>query len=278
MDEFPSLRLCGPLLLCAKSDSRINGLATAADLIDINSHSMTTAPKQRTLSSIVILLWVWVVLAAFVGRTQAAAQSTDSCIACHSRDQVVTIYRTSAHGKMSIGCEGCHGGDASQTDKSRAHAGDFVAKPDTAATLEMCGRCHRQPLEFFKGSRHVAARPNAPRLDCVECHGVHGIGAASESFRWPQYCAGCHGLEYLPQLPSAFREMLSLADDLREGLHRLEEKGGQQPELIARRKEIRHMISELVHKTNARAGLDRIPAILELGASLKTRIAAEQAR
>jgi len=208
----------------------------------------------------------------------------DNCIDCHSRQtdkqgRLVSIYQTSTHSRVNVGCDGCHGGDSSQSEKNKAHAGDFIARPDTNATLEMCGKCHRQPLEYFRSSRHVAARPNAARLDCVECHGVHGIGAASESFRWPQFCAGCHGLEYLPQLPRPFQEMLALADDLREGIHRLEVKGrAPTKELIERRKEIRHMISELAHKTDAKGGGERIPRILELGAALKRQIVSERSR
>src|SRR5712691_8175754 len=214
---------------------------------------MRTSSPQRHLS--VMVLWLWLGLAGaglFRGAVPVAAQSKDNCIDCHSRLQgkaveVVSIYQTSTHSRMSVACDGCHGGDSSQSEKNKAHAGDFIVRPDTTATLEMCGKCHRQPLEYFRSSRHVAARPNAERLDCVECHGVHGIGAASDSFRWPQFCAGCHGLEYLPQLPRPFQEMLSLADDLREGIHRLEMKGrAPTKDLAERRKEIRHMISELV--------------------------------
>jgi hypothetical protein len=244
---------------------------------------MRSVSKSRYLSLMVFWLWLGLASAGLFRRAvPVAAQSKDYCIDCHSRQkdnagQVVAIYQTSTHSRVNIGCDGCHGGDPSQTEKAKSHAGRFIARPDSAATLEMCGGCHRQPLEFFKNSRHVAARPNAARLDCVECHGVHAIGAASESFRWPQFCAGCHGLEYLPALPRPFQDMLALADDLREGLHRLEVNGrAPTKELIARRKEIRHMISELVHKTDARAGLDRIPRILELGATLKQTITSEE--
>src|SRR5712692_9826031 len=217
------------------------------------------ASPQRCLSLIVLWLWCLVGAGVFHSTVPVVARGEDNCITCHrkqkdKRSQVVSIYQTSAHGSASIGCDGCHGGDQSQSEKNRAHAGHFIARPDTAATLEMCGKCHRQPLEFFKGSRHVAARPNAGRLDCVECHGVHGIGAASESFRWPSFCAGCHGMEYLPQLPRPFQEMLALADDLSDGLHRLEVKGrAPGEELTGRRKEIRHMISELVHQRDGHA-------------------------
>jgi len=235
---------------------------------------------MRRPSSIVVVLFLFAVLGSiFLGSNRlSAAQQKDNCVLCHSKlkdkaGQVVAIFNTSTHAHSGVSCDGCHGGDSSQAEKNSAHANHFVARPDTAATLEMCGQCHRQPLEFFKGSRHVAARPNAARLDCVECHGVHSIGAASESFRWPQFCAGCHGLEYLPQLPKPFQEMVALSDDLREGIHRLDGKGNGPPkELVDRRKEIRHMISELIHQTDLRGGAERIPRILELGAKLKQQL------
>jgi hypothetical protein len=237
---------------------------------------MTYCAAHRGLSSFVFFFWLCVVVGLLIGSERATAQGPAGCIGCHGRDQVVALYEASPHGKLNIGCDGCHGGDAAQPDKAKAHAGRFIARPDTAATLEMCGQCHSKPLEYFKSSKHIAARANAPRLDCVECHGVHAIGAASESFRWPRFCAGCHGLEYLPQLPKPFREMLALSDDLREAVHRLESTGRAQPDLIARRKEIRHQISELVHKTDAQAGLEAISHILESGAALKAQIASEE--
>jgi hypothetical protein len=86
-------------------------------------------------------------------------------------------------------------------------------------------------------------------------------------------------LEYLPQLARPFQEMLALSDDLREGIHRLEAKGrAPASELIDRRKEIRHLISEIVHKTDSKSGQERIPRILELGATLKEQIASEERR
>ena len=67
-----------------------------------------------------------------------------------------------------------------------------------------------------------------------------------------------------------------MADDLNDGLYRLEQKGSVKPDLAQRRKEIRHMISELVHKTDSKGGAEAIPHILELGASLQQQISAEQ--
>jgi cytochrome c3-like protein len=240
--------------------------------------------SRRRISVAVSAVWTCVMLAGFFDYgVRVTAQSADTCIGCHRQQkdmpgQVVQIFQTSTHSRAGVGCDGCHGGDSSQSDKNKAHAGQFVARPDANATLEMCGACHSQPLEFFKKGKHLAARPNVRRLDCAECHGVHAIGAASESFRWPQFCTGCHGLEYLPQLPRPFQEMLTLADDLREGIHGLESKGRATAELVERRKEIRHMISELVHQTDLKGGTERIPRILDLGASLKKQLASEAKR
>ena len=83
-------------------------------------------------------------------------------------------------------------------------------------------------------------------------------------------------MEYLPQLGRPFQEMLALADDLSDGLHRLEAKGHTPArELISRRKEIRHLISEIVHKTDRDNRVERIQRVLELGAALKQQISAE---
>lgn len=248
-----------------------------------SSAMMCEASARRSLSLIVFCGWLCLACPAlFEMNAPVAAQGEDNCIACHRQQkagQVLAIFHTSTHSRMGVACDGCHGGDSSKAEKSKAHGGGFIARPDTTATLEMCGKCHQEPLAFFKKSRHVAAQPNAGRLDCVECHGVHGIGAASESFRWPSFCAGCHGLEYLPPLPRPFQEMLVLSDDLREGIHRLEAKGrARARELIFRRKEIRHLISEVVHQTDSKGGVKRIPRILELGSTLKQQIASEEKR
>jgi len=73
--------------------------------------------------------------------------------------------------------------------------------------------------------------------------------------------------------------MLSLADDLNDGLQRVEAKGRPpSKELIDRRKEIRHAISLIVHQTDTKGGLERIPQILDLGTSLKKQIATEEKR
>lgn len=69
-----------------------------------------------------------------------------------------------------------------------------------------------------------------------------------------------------------------MVDELNDGLHRLDGKGRANAPLIRSRKDIRHMISELVHQTDSEGSGERIPHILEAGAFLKRQIAAEQNR
>ena len=70
-----------------------------------------------------------------------------------------------------------------------------------------------------------------------------------------------------------------MVDDLDDRLHKLAAKGRPPGvELIRSRKEIRHMISEFVHQTDSKGGQERIPRILELGATLKQQIMSEEKR
>jgi hypothetical protein len=70
--------------------------------------------------------------------------------------------------------------------------------------------------------------------------------------------------------------MLALVDDLNDGVHQLEEKSRPpSSDLIQRRKVIRHLISELVHQTDAKSGADSAPHILQLGNSLRQQISTE---
>jgi len=215
-------------------------------------------------------------------RSKSGSQRSgeNNCIECHKRadgraGEVVGLHLKSAHARL--GCQGCHGGDPNDYDEAKAHAGTFVGKPDTSATLKMCARCHESPLVQFKDSRHFPEHRGVPRVDCVTCHGAHTIGGPSETSSLAQVCIGCHGLEYLPALPKPVQVMLELADDLRDSLGKADREGRAiSPELIDRRKGIRHRVSEIVHPTDLKGGLEKIPQILDDGRLLKQQIAGQK--
>jgi hypothetical protein len=190
---------------------------------------------------------------------------SNNCIKCHIQatgraGEVVGIYRASTHARVDISCTGCHGGDPEQIDKLKAHSGRFTVKPDRTGLLLMCGNCHERQLDQFKTSRHFPENQGVPRLDCADCHGVHSIGNTPESFTFAQYCAGCHGLEYLPALAQPLQDLVVLIDELNDTARRISAKGGKlSDDLIKQRKEIRRNTAEIIHPTsNGSVGIDKI--------------------
>jgi len=219
---------------------------------------------------------------SFTSSGRASADADDNCVKCHAQStgraaEVVGIHQASSHGRAGVGCGDCHGGDPAQTEKAKAHSTSLIGKPDRNATLMMCGACHNPQLAQFKTSKHFPEKQGAPRLDCAECHGAHGIGNQPETFSIGQFCASCHGLEYLPALPQQFQDLLTLTDDLRDTGARLAAKGRKlSEEAIKQRKEIRRLTAEIIHPTDLKGGATRIPQILSQGEKLKQQIKGDQ--
>jgi hypothetical protein len=214
-----------------------------------------------------------------VGQFGKLSHSAEAnCVKCHAQstgraEEVVRLHSSSAHGRAGVSCDGCHGGDPTQTDKTKAHSLNFTGKPDRSATLTMCGACHAPQFAQFKTGKHFSEKQGIPRLDCSECHGAHSVGNQPETFSLGQFCVSCHGLEYLPPLPQQFQDLLNLSDDLRETFARLATRGRKpSDEAIERRKEIRRLTAEIVHPTDSKGGLTRIPHILSQGEKLKQQI------
>lgn len=213
--------------------------------------------------------------------TTRGSRADDNCAKCHAQStgraaEVVGIHQASAHGRAGINCADCHGGDPAQTDKAKAHLTNFVGRPDRNGTLTVCGACHQMQFAQFKTSKHFPEKQGMPRLDCAECHGAHAVGNPPESFSIGQFCVGCHGLEYLPSLPQEFQDLLNLSDDLRDAFNRLAAKGRKtSDEAIKQRKELRQLTAEIIHPTDLKGGLMRIPQILSKGEELKKQIKVE---
>jgi uncharacterized membrane protein YfcA len=135
-----------------------------------------------------------------------------SCLGCHPADQYVpgqdgaplpTGLSASIHAGPTLGegcpavsmsCFGCHGPHGvmpADDPASRIHR-DRIA--------ETCGACHVEALAAFEESIHgrrlAAGSPFAPT--CINCHGVHGIQAATGEAAMTSVgrvvftCAECH--------------------------------------------------------------------------------------
>jgi cytochrome c553 len=202
----------------------------------------------------------------------ASLSGANACIACHqqSSDNTAALYARSIHARRGFGCDSCHGGDAKARDKAAAHAVNFVGKPLAVEQLAMCGACHQQPPADMKISLHFPKKLDAPRLACSDCHGAHMVGSASRDFSFATFCTNCHGLEYLPELPADFRKLLQVADEENRALARWR-AWGREPanDLMARRREVRRIIGDLVHKTDLQHGVERAPEVVKLDEAFK---------
>jgi hypothetical protein len=140
----------------------------------------------------------------------------------HLRD-----WDLSAHSRAGIGCERCHGGDASTFESFRAHRGllhpSKAASPLNRANIPTtCGTCHAGPFVAFQKSRHYAVLRDGNRAvpTCVTCHGDAGENRPSPK-ALENHCRSCHATgrpgghaEY----PALGRRMLEGVRDARASL------------------------------------------------------------
>ncbi|HJQ25764.1 MAG TPA: c-type cytochrome [Blastocatellia bacterium] len=208
-------------------------------------------------------------------QAQAALSAVNTCISCHQQrgDDSVRLFAGSVHVRNAITCTGCHGGDYKARDKAAAHGANFIGKPSPVEQLAMCGKCHTQPQADFKASLHFPKNFDVPRLACSDCHGAHtvGSGARARDFSFAVFCTNCHGLEYLPELPAALRGLLQSSDDESRAVARWR-AWGREPsdEVMAARREVRHRIGDLVHKTDLPRAVETAPEIMKLHQTFKS--------
>ena len=149
-------------------------------------------------------------LVTAVGLLAAPAQaqlSRSTCGDCHfsrpeapAQDHLLN-WSHSPHGTNNVGCEKCHGGNASTFEQLPAHAGILSAgnpkSPVHRRNLPTtCGGCHIGPFVAFQDSRHYelleSGNPNGPT--CSTCHETVG-GRLLSPKALEARCTGCHGVD-----------------------------------------------------------------------------------
>jgi Cytochrome c7 and related cytochrome c/Cytochrome c554 and c-prime len=136
----------------------------------------------------------------------ALAQAQQSrCADCHfanpdapAQDHL-SDWDSSAHGRNNVGCERCHGGDATTFEELPAHR-DILHSTNPASPVHRqnlprtCGVCHAGPFTAFQDSQHFAllGKGDARVPVCTTCHGDVGFNRPSAKTLETQ-CARCHG-------------------------------------------------------------------------------------
>jgi len=135
----------------------------------------------------------------------ASAQQASRCADCHfaqssapSQDHLFDWDR-SPHGRNRVGCEKCHGGNATLFEPTLAHRGILNAgnkkSPVHRANLPAtCGGCHVGPFVAFQESRHfeLLKRGDEHGPTCSTCHDeVAGQLLSPKALE--RQCSRCHG-------------------------------------------------------------------------------------
>lgn len=164
-----------------------------------------------------------VVGALGTGGEAGFAQEVDSCVRCHRiideprYSDPVRAMEADVHMARGFGCADCHGGNPNVLGKSRAkdRAFGYVGVPRGTGIIEMCGRCHSDPVFMRQydpdarvdqvvryrtsvhGQRLFGLRD--PKVaTCASCHTAHAIRPPSDpaSSVHPlvvaDTCGGCH--------------------------------------------------------------------------------------
>ena len=158
-----------------------------------------------------------VVLLGCPSLTHAQVTPSSACADCHFANpgsvssNHLADFDSSPHGRRRVGCEKCHGGNASTFERGMAHMGmrapadprGPVARVNIPST---CGTCHVGPFVAFQDSRHFAllraGNRNVPT--CITCHG--NVAARVPSAKAVEgLCASCHGDRKVAPLPDLAR-------------------------------------------------------------------------
>lgn len=133
-------------------------------------------------------------VSALMAGTSQAQTTPSRCADCHfANPRSVSRWHLSewdhsAHGRASVGCEKCHGGDPSTFESFLAHQGILSARNPASPVNRInlpktCGACHPGPFAAFQKSRHYEllreGNPDTPT--CVTCHGNVGAFLLSPS-------------------------------------------------------------------------------------------------
>jgi hypothetical protein len=152
-------------------------------------------------------------------QTPAAAQR-NPCAACHlrlvsTRSGITHVdqWVTSRHAWSRVGCEKCHGGDATTSDQVAAHRGvvpsaDRSSPAHRMALPTTCGRCHRSEADAFARSAHRAllSQGDATVPTCTSCHSSMAADVPSPAALETQ-CLYCHHNDRQDRARVAKREL-----------------------------------------------------------------------
>lgn len=169
-----------------------------------------------------------ILLVCLLGLATPAVSQQSRCADCHfSRPDApaashLSDWDHSAHSRNNVGCERCHGGDATTFESLFAHRNVLhstnPSSPVNRRNLpSTCGTCHAGPFVAFQKSQHFALLEKGDNRVpvCSTCHGEAGYRRPSARALETQ-CAQCHGPNRIAPRPERAEAARTLYDALHD--------------------------------------------------------------
>lgn len=101
-------------------------------------------------------------------------------------------YKSSAH--AGLGCIGCHKGNDYESDKNKAHSGDFMRHP-SEDYADNCGKCHTAQVSGFATNLHhgIGQKDKVTKRSGLSGHAQFDDLPAHQIEGYNANCAICHG-------------------------------------------------------------------------------------
>jgi hypothetical protein len=174
------------------------------------------------------LLGVICITFAYLYVWPGIADAQSRCADCHfSQPEApapdhLADWDLSAHRRNNVGCEACHGGDATTFESFLAHR-DILHSTNPASPVHRqnlprtCGTCHAGPFVAFQDSQHFALleKGNNRVPVCSTCHGSVGLNRPSAR-SLERECASCHGPDGVAPRPERAEAARTLYDALHD--------------------------------------------------------------
>jgi hypothetical protein len=177
---------------------------------------------------------LWILAFGLLAGSAVYAQQSSRCADCHIANQQSAApnwsgfalrhlhdWDFSPHSRNNVGCEKCHGGNATTFEKFQAHQNMLPAtspaSPVNRVNLpKTCGTCHTGPFVSFQKSAHYKLLTNGDDRGptCSTCHGEVGAHLLSPSSLSNQ-CSKCHGPNEPQGRPGRADEARLLMTDVR---------------------------------------------------------------
>jgi hypothetical protein len=156
----------------------------------------------------------------------AAKFSNNQCVNCHAKSSLPANissryldWHFSAHKTNGVGCDRCHGGDATTRDPQRAHKGvtpssQQESRLSLANLPETCGACHKAVVNSFVESVHYEKlKSSGLGPSCNTCHSHMASSVATFPTDAATYCTLCHNsisgiLPQRPDIPAKAKKVM----------------------------------------------------------------------